>query len=87
MPPAAPHNHDAARTRMHPRRTRPLRPASSSVLAVTLPAAVLGWALSASPLWDGAAPGPVAALEAAAAAGAAAAGLTELWKILEGFQG
>lgn len=59
---------------------------SSSVLQVTLPSALLG-ALLIGTLWDGAPPGVVSAAEAAAVAGAAVAAVTEIWKILEGFQG
>jgi hypothetical protein len=47
---------------------------------------VLAAALHGS-LWGGAPPEPVAVLGAAAAAGAAVAAATEIWKMLEGFQG
>lgn len=63
-----------------------LLPRSATVLKATLPAALLAFALHSS-VWGGAPPGPVAAAEAAAYAGAAVAAGTELWKILEGFQG
>lgn len=59
---------------------------SATVLKATLPAALLAFALHGS-VWGGAPPGPVAAAEAAAYAGAAVAAGSELWKILEGFQG
>lgn len=59
---------------------------SSAVLKVALPAAAVG-ALLHGTLWGGAPPAPVAAAEAAAAAGVALASATEVWKILEGFQG
>ncbi|GBF91294.1 hypothetical protein Rsub_03614 [Raphidocelis subcapitata] len=59
---------------------------SSSVLLLTAPAAALGALLHAA-AWGGAPPPALAAAEAAAVAGAAAAAATELWKILEGFQG
>ncbi len=56
------------------------------MLQLTLPAVVLGTLLHGA-AWGGAPPGPVAFLESAAAVGAAVAAATELWKILEGFQG
>lgn len=59
---------------------------SASVLQLTLPAALLAVMLHGS-LWEGAPPAPVAAAEAAAYAGAAIAAGSEVWKVLEGFQG
>lgn len=61
-------------------------PCSASVLQLAFPASLLVLLLHGS-LWGGAPPGPVGALEAAAVAGAVVAGGTEVWKILEGFQG
>ena len=51
-----------------------------------MPAAVLGVLLHNS-LWGGEPPQLVTIAEALAWLGAVAAGLTEVWKILEGFQG
>ena len=59
---------------------------SSSALRLALPAALLGVVLHGR-LWGGAPPGPIAIAEAAAWGGAVVAGGTEIWKILEGFQG
>ena len=60
---------------------------SAPTLAVAGAAALLATALHGA-LWGaGPAPAPVAALEAAAVAGAVVAAASELWKILEGFQG
>ena len=60
---------------------------SAPTLAVAGAAALLATALQGA-LWGGGpAPAPVAALEAAAVAGAVVAAASELWKILEGFQG
>jgi len=67
-------------------RLLPLLLCSATVLKATLPAALLAFALHGS-VWGGGPPGPVAAAEAAAYAGAAVAAGSELWKILEGFQG
>jgi hypothetical protein len=59
---------------------------SATVLRVSLPSAVLAAALHGA-VWGGAPPAAVGAAGAAAAAGAAVAGATEVWKMLEGFQG
>ena len=59
---------------------------SAAVLQITLPASLLALLLH-NTLWSGGVPAPVAAAEAAAAAGALVACGSEVWKILEGFRG
>ncbi|PSC71980.1 iron transporter [Micractinium conductrix] len=59
---------------------------SATVLQVTLPAALLAAALHDA-AWGAAPPPAVAAAEAAAYGGAAVAAASEVWKVLEGFQG
>ena len=53
---------------------------------MTVPAALLGLFLH-STVWGGSPPQLVVVAEAAAWVGAVAAGSTEVWKVLEGFQG
>lgn len=64
----------------------PLHGRSAKVLQLTVPLALMASLLHGT-LWGGTPPPLVGAGEAAAYAGAAVAAGSEVWKVLEGFQG